>query len=144
MTYIESYRNNLNPLHIHPHAFPSLFLPFLTASLFALSLFVFLSRRPPRKHTCCTNFKSSYNGAITISPARYFTTVGMQCALSRSVCLLEIFICICLTVACFMQQFGSLGHYLLGIERFSNSFLSKPRIRTFIKQFCTHVAFYGA
>lgn len=79
---------------IHPRArAPSLSL-FLSSlpSLVSLFLHPFSSRVAcPRKHTCCANFKSGYTGAITISRARYFTTVpGMQCVLS--ICVSDIFI----------------------------------------------------
>lgn len=105
----------------------ALSLSFFTHTfLFSLILFIFLSRRLPRKHTCCANFKSGYTGTITIPRLRYFTKIVMQrmCRENqrRQISLaISIFNCRISysrnpTVLLFI-------FYLLGIDHFSNLFL---------------------
>lgn len=95
----------------------------LSLSLFSLSLSpsIFLSCCLPRKHTCCANFKSGYTGAIIISRAWYFTTVGMQRVLS--ICALDVFIRRYVSYNCSrtIQQYSSSSFFYsllaLGIEQ---------------------------
>lgn len=77
MANIESHPNNLKSLNMTTS---------IRASPLSVSLSpsIFLSRRLPRKHTCCANFKSGYTGAITIS--RAISPQSEFSACYRSVC----------------------------------------------------------
>jgi len=117
---IKSYLKNLKLLSMTTYVVSRSLLVFPYIHIFSSLLLHSFSSRVvyPTKHTCCTNFKSGYTGAITIPRARHVTkNRNAVCVIELRVGHLHLYHC------CFRTIAIRLFFFLLDNDRFSNLFL---------------------